>query len=261
MNISDGVTEYPNPSSKDTRLTNIKLDKQRFLQWEPKAIYVHPPAQNGPKAKASTIYVALKEGVIGHENQANAAKLFGSRLFGRWPSGTPLEKQPAEYRGVPEDELNSFDYKKVKSPNCPFAAHIRKTNPRNDLPGNFTVNSSIVRAGIPYGEEIKEDSQEKRENRTIIDRGLAFVAYQSIIKEGFIEQQKQWANNPDFPPTPLHEIVPGFDGIIGQNNKPGDARVRNGIDGLKISKDFVHPRAGCYFFVPSIPALHEYFSG
>ncbi|KAF8699829.1 hypothetical protein RHS03_06802, partial [Rhizoctonia solani] len=176
-----------------------------------------------PEFKQFLVDAAIKEGVIGHENQANAAKLLGSRLFGRWPSGTPLEKQPAEDRGVPEDELNSFDYKNVKSPNCPFAAHIRKTNPRNGLPGNSTVNSSIVRAGIPYGEE--------------------------------------WANNPEFPPTPSHEIVPGFDGIIGQNNKPGDARARNGIDGLEISKDFVHPRAGCYFFVPSIPALHEHFSG
>ncbi|KAF8723809.1 hypothetical protein RHS02_08611, partial [Rhizoctonia solani] len=222
MNISDGVTEYPNPSSKDTRLTNIKLDKQRFLQVRILIVGAKGDlrASSRPeRAKGESFNNLFQR----HENQANAAKLFGSRLFGRWLSGTPLEKQPAEDRGVPEDELNSFDYKKVKSPNCPFAAHIRKTNPRNDLPGNFTVNSSIVRAGIPYGEE--------------------------------------WANNPDFPPTPLHEIVPGFDGIIGQNNKPGDARVRNGIDGLKISKDFVHPRAGCYFFVPSIPALHEYFSG
>lgn len=43
---------------------------------------------------------------------------------------------------------------------CPYAAHIRKTNPRNDLdftetdpknPVNAVEKSSIMRSGIPYG--------------------------------------------------------------------------------------------------------------
>ncbi|KAH7345693.1 hypothetical protein B0J17DRAFT_703013 [Rhizoctonia solani] len=198
-----------------------------------------------------------KGGILTPEEQKAAAKLLGSRLIGRWPSGTPLEQHPAEDVPVPDDKLNSFTYEKSKEPRCPYGAHIRKTNPRNNIPDKFTIKSSIMRAGIPYGKEVEPGSQEEKEHKTSNDRGLAFVAYQSVIKEGFVEQQKAWANEPKFPPHDSAEL-PGFDGIIGQRR--GSNRERQGILGVKLPKDFVQPRAGSYFFVPSIPALHKFFS-
>ncbi|CAE6416783.1 unnamed protein product [Rhizoctonia solani] len=201
-----------------------------------------------------------KEVLVPKDREA-AAKLFGSRLIGRWPSGTPLENNPINEPPVPPEKLNSFTYKKVKEPNCPYGAHIRKTNPRNSLDPGATESSSIVRAGIPYGEVVKPDSDEEKKHKTLIDRGLAFVAYQSAIENGFIVQQQAWANDPDFPKGKDRDpdaTLPGFDAIIGQ--RAGKDRERAGIHGVRLPKDFVVPRAGAYFFVPSIPAMHKFFA-
>ncbi|KEP47672.1 Dyp-type peroxidase [Rhizoctonia solani 123E] len=136
-------------------------------------------------------------------------------------------------------------------------AHIRKTNPRNNLKPKDTESSSIVRAGIPYG----EGSEEEKKHTTLIDRGLAFVAYQGSIENGWSYFLSAWANDPDFPhgkDRSPDATLPGFDAIIGQ--RAGKDRERPGIHGVKLPKDFVVPRAGAYFFVPSIPALHEFFA-
>ncbi|KAF8755087.1 hypothetical protein RHS01_05361 [Rhizoctonia solani] len=108
---------------------------------------------------------------------------------------------------------------------CPYAAHIRKTNPRNDLdfletnpdrPVNAVQKSSILRAGIPYGPEVT--LSEKLEQFTEFARGLAFVSYQSSLAKGFQFIQKSWANAPNFPPAAQKEVEAGFDPIIGQKN-------------------------------------------
>lgn len=60
-------------------------------------------------------------------------------------------------------------------------AHIRKTYPRNDLGdenGEEVANRfRILRRGIPYGKEVKDDPNGKR--------GLLFVCYQSELNKGF----------------------------------------------------------------------------
>ena len=73
---------------------------------------------------------------------------------------------------------------------CPFAAHIRKTNPRNDLAqiGQPVAPSRIARRGIPFGPEVSEAENES--GRTAQDRGLLFKCYQSSIANGFQFIQK-----------------------------------------------------------------------
>lgn len=68
---------------------------------------------------------------------------------------------------------------------CPFAAHVRKTNPRNDLEGlGFsTEHNRIVRRGIQFGPEVSD--AEKQQKKTSQDRGLLFRCYQSNIANGF----------------------------------------------------------------------------
>ena len=127
---------------------------------------------------------------------------------------------------------------------CPFAAHIRKTNPRADLK-NFsgTEIRRIIRSGIAFGPEVS--ANEASSGKTSQDRGLLFVCYQSNISNGFqfIQQSMGvpllspngirlkvhsliphlgWANNPGFPIA--KPVQPGFDpiiGQIGQNDKKG----------------------------------------
>ena len=74
---------------------------------------------------------------------------------------------------------------------CPFAAHVRKTNPRNDLEaappsvgGPFSVQPRrIMRRGIQFGPELT--AAEKASGKTIHGRGLLFNCYQTSISNGF----------------------------------------------------------------------------
>ncbi|KAF8751059.1 hypothetical protein RHS01_08794 [Rhizoctonia solani] len=135
------------------------------------------------------------------------AALRAAQLVGRWPSGTPLELSPHEDNlsiASNPKRVNDFLFKPDDQTKCPFSAHIRKLNPRVDysnsdndrLKFNFGENS-IIRAGIAYGPEV--EPEENKEHKTRHSRGLAFVAYQNDIIQGFQLQQTAWANNTEFP--------------------------------------------------------------
>jgi Dyp-type peroxidase family len=167
----------------------------------------------------------------------------------------------------------------VSQERCPFAAHIRKSNPRGDLAkfGGTTVRR-IIRRGIQYGEELTH--QELQEGRTIEDRGLLFVCYQSNIENGFqfIQQSRcprihasictdtisGWVNEPSFPPK---SIAPGLDALIGQPSPLNNEAVRqltgtnprNPNNELPFGQ-WVFPNGGEYFFSPSISALKQVFA-
>ncbi|KAJ6537953.1 DyP-type peroxidase [Mycena capillaripes] len=199
------------------------------------------------------------------------SELLGARMIGRWKSGAPvflspqfddpdLGKDPFRNNNFTFAEPGQNKSDPTDQSKCPFSAHIRKTRPRADLglPENVTSNHHIVRAGIPYGPEVSDD--ESSSNTTEIERGLAFVAYQSNIANGFQFLQHSWANNPDF----VHPIVTagpvvGFDPIIGANQ--GAPRPVNGLDPTDAARnftlviDFVVSRGGEYFFSPSISAI------
>jgi Dyp-type peroxidase family len=142
--------------------------------------------------------------------------------------------------------LNSFEY--TEESLCPLAAHTRKTNPRitdrNDPTG---LRAKIVRNGIPYGSEFKEETASE-------ERGLLFACYQSHIESGFQFIQKSWSNDKDFP---RHDA--GHDPIIGQTSGPKlpitivDAQQK--AHRLPAFAELVTLKGGDYFFVPSILAL------
>lgn len=184
----------------------------------------------------------------------------GARLIGRWPSGCPLQLSPEfDDKNIAADpsRTNDFNFDSPSSANvdfrCPMAAHIRKTNPRNDLGSrgpNGTVNRfRILRRGIPYGNELDADPKGTR--------GLLFVCYQSTISNGFAFIQGQWANERNF----VKQGV-GLDAVLGQLSKdeqvnttgmfPQDAKRPVKLNAVS---PFVVPKGGEYFFTPSIAAL------
>ena len=129
-----------------------------------------------------------------------------------------------------------------------MAAHIRKTNPRDDALG-FDKNARIIRNGIPYGSEYSDHAEGTR--------GLLFACYQSSIDNGFRFIQKAWANEPTFP-----DKGAGFDPIIAQ--RPEDKKLTCAFEdmghkpidpGLGEFSKFVTMKGGEYFFVPSISVL------
>jgi galactose oxidase len=206
-----------------------------------------------------------------------------ARTVGRWPSGAPLVLAPMQDNpALAKDDLlvNNFEFSAdAAGRRCPFAAHIRKSYPRDDITPagageatdferrdvseKSTQTHRILRAGIPYGEEVGEDEQ--IQGTTLRDRGLMFVCYQTSIERQFEFILKQWVNNPDFPPGQETSEDP----ILGQTAD----RVRHfrgaGMNyphgpttpPIEIARDFVIPTGGGYFFVPSIRALAQDLAG
>ncbi|KAG0142412.1 hypothetical protein CROQUDRAFT_67268 [Cronartium quercuum f. sp. fusiforme G11] len=198
--------------------------------------------------------------------QGVTGDFIGARIVGRWKSGAPLTLAPI--RDDPKlIGAQNFDFSdEPEQQRCPYAAHIRKTNPRLTLanPETTVLPHLIVRNGIPYGPELTQD--ELKEKKTKHDRGLLFVAYQSKIEAGFQLVQKAWSNNPNFPPKPAAKVTAGFDLLIGQSSDSAPRTAQNitsnGIAGdtdpnnVVIAKQlFVLPLGGEYFFSPSIEAI------
>lgn len=210
--------------------------------------------------------------------------LLEARMVGRWKSGAPLEIMPLQ----DEPELakdtaanNDFVFSSdVFQRACPYSAHIRKVNPRDDetdpADGSTAANAHakvlirrIMRAGIAFGPEVS--SKEAVTRTTTEERGLLFVCYQTSIHEQFEFVQTAWANNPGFifnknRPASATHVNPGFDPLIGQGSPAGDRTrtsdepVANFPTGsarstLNMPNDFVVPTGGAYMFVPSISAL------
>nr|UQK85146.1 dye decolorizing peroxidase [uncultured fungus] len=203
---------------------------------------------------------------VANKTTAESIAIFGSRLVGRWKSGAPIDKTPLvddPVMAADPYQNNNFDFFHLLSnftsdqSHCPFAAHIRKTRPRDDLPTGAL--NTIMRAGIPYGPE--PSNSELTNGATTQDRGLAFVAYQSQIAQGFQFLQHSWANTPTF--VPGKNVQPGFDPIIGAN--AGNDRWAVGTDianptGNLTFPVFIKSNGGEYFFVPSISAIRDTLS-
>ncbi|KAG8803179.1 hypothetical protein FRC17_006239 [Serendipita sp. 399] len=198
------------------------------------------------------------------------AELLGARIIGRWKSGAPVDLSPTVDNpalAADPNQNNNFDFSHTgfniatNQKHCPFAAHIRKSRPRADL---ATPLNAIMRAGIPYGPEPSSTEYARNTSSTDIkmERGLAFVSYQSRIDAGFKFIQEAWANTVNFAPGKSPQ--PGFDLIFGQNH--GGPRWMSGADinnpnaVLNMLTEFVISRGGEYFFAPSITAIRDVIS-
>ena len=201
-----------------------------------------------------------------------------ARMVGRFRSGSPITLSPTEDKALGADPLrnNDFDFGEgdLDGKRCPYAAHIRKSYPRNDLTpasGNQTGDAGhtlseadtqthrIMRRGIPFGPEVGPG--EASGKTTHNSRGLMFVCYQTSIEDQFEFILKNWVNNPSF-------AIPaaGFDPILGQAEGANRGRTFTGAANDSISgrppsvtldADFIRPTGGGYFFMPSIPAIHS----
>ena len=125
--------------------------------------------------------------------------LLGARLVGRWKSGAPVMLTPLrddKILGADTQKRNDFEYDLLSQEKCPFAAHIRKTYPRNDLGDESNSDPHrILRRGIAFGPEVTPF--EKTSQKTHFDRGLLFVSLQANLSQGFqfLQKSKHYMNS------------------------------------------------------------------
>lgn len=203
--------------------------------------------------------------------------LLGAQLVGRWKSGAALIQAPTrDNRALGDNtpDANKFEFGDDREGLiCPWAAHIRKTYPRDDVRHDtsppqadvdraeaFTQTHRMLRRGIAFGPELtEEEALSGISNGGDHTRGLLFKCYVTSIENQFEFVQQQWSNAADF-----SQEESGIDPIIGQS--PSAVRPFRGA--APISKNvarkpdltlrsFVRMEGGEYFFAPSIPALRS----
>lgn len=196
-----------------------------------------------------------------------------AKLLGRWPNGEPvgeliettddIERNPAKQarivaKAATKDSNsngsavpnNKFSFKQdLEGFKCPYGAHIRRMNPRDD-PVVPLLRRPLLRRGVPYGEKFEDGS-----NNTA-DRGLLGLFFCANLEEQFEHVLGNWANNN---PMGLPFKQQGKDPLMGNQDPIGNGfeiPMRTGgplvLEGLRA---FVQTRGTSYAFFPSVPSL------
>ncbi|MBV8664983.1 MAG: peroxidase [Burkholderiaceae bacterium] len=213
-------------------------------------------------------------------------ELLAAKFVGRWrDNGAPLVSAPdaaakAEWdqrfaTATPQEQdrmLNGFTYDQdMSGSRCPFAAHMRRINPRASLqlkagalPGQFVGNPGafdtpgalanrrrIARRGLPYG-----DSTDRSSDRG--NHGIVIMMLNADINRQFEFVQQQWINyGNDFRAANDKEI------LLGNHDKEFPSKAVLPVDPesedvpyfVRNIPRLVETRGGEYFFIPSLTAL------
>jgi deferrochelatase/peroxidase EfeB len=199
-----------------------------------------------------------------------------SNMVGRWPNGVPLVLSP-EPPGRDATATNEFGYAQVdpKGIKCPFGAHIRRTNPRDQLrpagPAesiHMSARHRILRRGRAFGTPLfdpmlldnPDDPATKQTLLALADdggsRGIHFFCVNASIKRQFEFVQQAWMDNPHF-----NGLVDNRDPISGDNEpearSPSAMVIPGRHGGLRTAPlpRFVTVLGGLYLFMPSMTAL------
>jgi Dyp-type peroxidase family len=197
-----------------------------------------------------------------------AMTYLASRFVGRWRSGAPVILAPSiddPALGADKNHNNVFSFMPSDPQGyvCPFAAHIRRANPRDSLAKDApdvslkTANRHrMVRRGIPYGERLVTTS--------VLDvqddgkpRGLYFIALNTNIKRQFEFVQAQWVDDAQF-----DGLFNDKDPVVGTNDGSGNMTLQRQFGRRTIPQmpGFLTTKGGGYFFVPSLTSL-RFLSG
>lgn len=190
-----------------------------------------------------------------------------AKMLGRWESGEVMKPDHALLQDCNRLEVDvrnrmslgyqspgADDFTFKDDPDgfgCPYGAHIRRMNPRNDPVVPF-LKRPLLRRGVPYG--TKEGPHEK---------GLLGLFLCASLEEQFEHLLGAWADNN---PMGLPLGTTGKDPIIGNHEPYGGAfevpiRGRAGPLLFKTLGAFVQTRGTVYLFFPSVSALEKIAKG
>lgn len=196
-----------------------------------------------------------------------------ARLVGRWPSGAPLVLAPDGDDIQLRDRDDFFYRQDADGLACPLGAHIRRSNPRDDLkpyPAAESLSMSeahrLLRRARVFGRPLFDPtilanptSEARDVLLTLADdghpRGIHFFCVNVSIRSQFEFVQQTWCNNPRF-----GGLNDNKDPITGDNNRTDQPSSRMTIPGEPLRRTrplprFVTVRGGAYLFMPSMTAL------
>lgn len=220
--------------------------------------------------------------------------LVGSRVVGRWATGTPTVRAPFVDDHDPATETctwNNFSFFEhaprvprvfprrdecVDDPppdavdpagaRCPFSSHVRKSNPRDtigDAPGagvavdpELSRRRLMLRRAVPYGPASASRPEAPYEDGA--ERGIVFVAVVASIERQF-EEVSRILFDPDAP----HPGA-GPDALLGPPGRSvslgalaPDGRPRR----ARARERWVVPRGGVYLYAPPPELLRRIAAG
>jgi Dyp-type peroxidase family len=189
-----------------------------------------------------------------HLTAAQAQELLAAKIVGRWRDGTPLVLSPDQSNAAFANR-DDFAYA-AEDPDgikCPFSAHIRVSNPRDQSLAPHEVHGvpRLLRRGTPYGPELGTGSIDDG-----IDRGLIGLFLCASIREQFFKLL-QWINMNDFSP----QFAPNLrsQDPFGNREFPSASSAFRipAIDGEKTVSlvDFIRTQGTAFFLVPSFSSL------
>jgi deferrochelatase/peroxidase EfeB len=256
----------------------------------------HPLLYNGSFAAFRVLHQdvkAFKEFINKPHGEGITPELVAAKMCGRWFDGTPLIVSPDKpYEAKSEDDkLEGFDFTNFNylEPTahqrgdrlsdefgklCPYAAHIRRTNPRDDYKvkgnENHAENKRIMRRAGPYGPDyIKPDGIPRGLVGLFICADLSaqfnFIMHSWVIDGGFRTRGKKADRSPN--DSGVDPVFGADDGMDKHKNfaflPPGspeqpttqDYKV---LDGLP---QFIRTDGGLYLFLPGIEGLRHLANG
>jgi deferrochelatase/peroxidase EfeB len=255
-------------------------DDRGALHWDPSAplalVFLEEPRTGGHGSYM--VFRKLEENVRAFHTARNSlAQLLGidpdgaaGLMVGRHRNGTPVIPTTTV---DPEADANDFNYADdrpevgVPARMCPFHAHIRRTNPRGDVPhyisgadDAFERRMRIARRGITYGDRprLYDPAPSVQPEHGV---GLLFMSLQSSLRQFAIQQ-----SGSDSDTFPFNTTFSGLESVIGQSEDPTNVRpqpfpFRDPADPQAVREfrmmNFVTMLGGEYFFAPSIGFLRQ----
>lgn len=180
-----------------------------------------------------------------------------AKLAGRWWNGAvvqPGQNDPPARSGdyPPSTELNNFDFSEdPRARGCPFGAHIRRMNPRNDPVVPFRKRP-LIRRGMPYGPKFDPDRDQSRDQA----RGLLGLFFCASLEDQFEHLLIEWGNanpmGPDNRGNARDPLIGNHQDPLAFFDIPVPGEALRELDGFN---RYVTTRGTLYAFFPSLGTI------
>lgn len=162
----------------------------------------------------------LSDWVAQNANTGDAARMhtwLRAKLVGRWDDGRVMKPQDGDRPPTSPMPAHHNDFSFAddqQGHGCPFGAHIRRTNPRDDdvVPHR---RRPMLRRGIPYGA-----AYQAGEKPGVQRRGLLGMFFCADLEDQFEHVLREWV---DMNPMGTPSISQAKDPLIGNHESPDAA--------------------------------------